>query len=794
MKIRLRMFVAVALAVVTLLVALCLYLVFGDLGRHKGRIEQFVTQRIGREFAIDGRFSLKLIPEISVQAEEVRVGNAPWGSTPQMLQVGRVAAKIDLWSLVSGPVDFRTLELRDVTVTLERDRNGSNNWTFGNPNAPKPPPEETDAGLKKLPIAFQHAMLSNLRLTYRGPGQEDRVARVETLTVLPGSDGLLAVDGKGSVDAYAATLAGELGPLHALLSGRDIRMSIQASLGKLQVTAKGAVGRLYPLAGADLKLTVDNPDLGTMLQRLRLPEFADGPMHIEASLKAAGQRTHVEVQGKAGDLTARITGTIAALGLRDSNLDFSLEALDAARLAAAFDVNAIPAAKLEVAGHMAESSTEIKFDGVTAKLGGTQARIDGTLPVKRDQPMKVRFSVSAKSLAEVKATWPPLPLEISGDLARTPDRIELTNLVAHVGKTDLKGKAVFQGGPHRHIEADVSAPLLDLSPLASKPEPVKPHAKPAPHPPKQQYLFPTTPLPLARLQGLDARLQFSAGEMRANTMLLKSVDATINVDNDRLLAHARANGGYGGNLEGSVGLVPSGSNVAALKVDLKLRDFRAGLLAGGDKVRDEEVPPVSMTANITATGASARQLASGASGSLLISSGPGKTRHGALDMVGSGVIGQLFSKLNPFAKQDPFTKVDCTVARIDILNGKAAVAPVLLQTDKVTVTADGTIDLGTEALAFNFNTRPRSGIGVSPGMFASPFLELGGTLTSPKLGTGAKGMASGALAVATAGATVVAGGIVDRVKGEADMCKTTLEAAQRPASSGKEPVKGEATH
>jgi uncharacterized protein involved in outer membrane biogenesis len=785
MKILLRVFAAVALTVVAVLVALCLYLAFGDLGRHKGRIEQFVTQRIGREFGIDGPFSLELMPAISVQAEKVRVANAPWGSTPQMLQVGRVAAKIDLWSLVAGPIDVQTLELRDVTVTLERDRNGSNNWTFGKRSAPKPPAEETGAGLKKLPIAFQHAVLSNLRVTYRVPGQKDRVAQVESLTVLPGSDDLLAVDGKGSVDAYPATVAGELGPLHALLSGRDIRMSIQASLGKLQATAKGAVGQLYPLAGADLKLTVENPDLGTMLQRLGLPEFADGPMRIEASLKAAGQRTQVEMQGKAGDLKTTIAGTIAALGLRDSSLNFSLTALDAARLAATFDVKGVPAAKLEVAGHMAASSTELKFDGVTVKLGGTEARIDGTLPVKRDQPVTARFGVSAKSLAELQATLPPLPLEASGDFTREPDRIELTNLVAQVGKTELKGKAMIQGGAHRHIEADVSAPLLDLTPLVSKPAPAKPHAQPAPHPPKQQYLFPTTPLPLARLQGLDARLHFSAGELRADKMLMKGVDATINVENDGLQVRARANGGYGGNLDGSAGLTPSGSDAAALKLDVTMQDFRAGLLAGGDQVRDEDVPPLSMAAAITASGGSPRQLASGASGSVLLSTGPGKTRSGALSVVGSGVIGQLLSKLNPFAKEDPFTQVDCTVARIDILNGKATVAPVLLQTGKVTVTADGTVDLGTEALAFNFNTRPRSGIGVSPGMFTNPFLELRGTLMSPTLGAGAKGAASGALAVATGGATVVAGGVVDRLKGEADMCKTTLEAAQHPASSGK---------
>ncbi len=785
MKILPRVLTVVTLVLVAFLVALCLYLAFGDLGRHKGRIEQFVTQRIGREFAIDGPLTLKLTPAIWVQAEGVRVTNVPWGSTPQMLQVGHVAAKIDLWSLLFGPVDVQTLELRDVTVTLERDHNGSNNWTFGNPNIPKPPPEESDAGLEKLPIAFQHAILSNLRVTYRVPGQKDQVAQVESLTVLPGSDELLAVNGKGSVDVYAATLAGELGPLHALLTGRNIRMSIQASLGNLQIIAKGAIGQLYPLAAADLTLTVDNPDLGTMLQEFRLPEFAGGQMHIDASLKPAGPRTHVELQGKAGDITTSITGTIAALGLRDSNLDFGLKVLDAARLAAAFDIKNVPAAELEVAGHMAASSTELKFEGVTMSLGGTQARIDGTLPVKRDQPTTVHFNVWAQNLAELVATLPSLPLAVSGDLTHGQDRIELTNLVAHIGKTDLKGKAMFQGGVHRHIEVAFSAPLLDLTPLLDKPTPAKPHSSPAAHAPKEQYLFPTTPLPLSRLHELDARLQFKAEEMRADRMLLKSVDATINVDSDRLLAHARANGGYGGSLEGSIGLTPSGSNAATLKVGMKLQELRAGLFAGGDKVREEEAPPLNIAADINANGASARQLASGASGTLIISTGPGKTRRGALNVVGSGVIGQLLSKLNPFAKEDPFTKVDCTVARIDMLNGKATIAPLLLQTDKVTVTADGTVNLGTEALAFDFNTRPRSGIGVSPGMFTNPFLELRGTLTSPTLGAGAKGVASGALAVATAGATVVAGGIVDRIKGEADLCKTTLEAAHHPSSSGK---------
>jgi hypothetical protein len=64
-------------------------------------------------------------------------------------------------------------------------------------------------------------------------------------------------------------------------------------------------------------------------------------------------------------------------------------------------------------------------------------------------------------------------------------------------------------------------------------------------------------------------------------------------------------------------------------------------------------------------------------------------------------------------------------------------------------------------------------------MFTNPLIRLEGTLASPRIGVGAKGIASGALAAATGGATVVAGGLVDRAKGEKDICKMTLAEATR---------------
>ena len=258
----------------------------------------------------------------------------------------------------------------------------------------------------------------------------------------------------------------------------------------------------------------------------------------------------------------------------------------------------------------------------------------------------------------------------------------------------------------------------------------------------------------------------------------------MTVDQGQLALEWRSSGGYEGSFGGAVKLLPAGDGAADLSVEVSAKSLRAGL-AAGEGVDPREVPPTSLELKLQAKGSSPRQLAAGANGKVLVAMGPGKVKSGLVGMLGGGILGQLASKLNPFSAKDPFTKLDCTVTRVDIVDGQVKVEPVLMQSEKVTVTADGKVDLHTEELVFDFNTRPRKGIGVSPGMFTNPFLKLDGTLVSPRLGVGAKGAAAGGVAAATAGASVVVKGLVDRVAGEADLCESTLEKAKHPPTPAK---------
>jgi uncharacterized protein involved in outer membrane biogenesis len=768
----LRRFIVVALSVTgVLLLAILLYLAFGDLGRHKGRIEALVTELTGRPFAIDGSFEVAVLPSIRVRAERVRLGNAPGGSAPQMVEIGRFSAQVGLGSLLFGPIDIRSFDLSDVAVVLEKNAEGKGNWVFGGESASEEQAGSPGAEVTKVPAVILRAKLDNVRVAYREPGKPERVALLETFTVAPAADGLLAVAGKGRVVDYPVTLAGEVGPLGGLVSGHDIRMAIQASLGNLRLDLNGALGRLDPLDGADLTLKVEHPDFGTVLEKLQLPVFATGALNIGARLSDAGEHTRLELDAKLGDITAKADGTLRILGLPGSDLRFEASVEDAARLAAVFGVAGLPASAVKARGRIASTRTEIRLHGVSAQYAGAKATADGT--IRTSGGAAIRFGLATENLAKLREGLPAIPLQMSGNYAGSRARLEVKNLKARVGETEIAASASMTRTGKRRIEADVASPVFDVTPFLAKETKAE---KPPPKAAAKKFVFGEEPLPLGMLKGPDAKLHLAIGELKLAGGGLKDVDGTLRLGSGQLTLEGRARGGVDGSLSASVVLTQQDGAAAGLDLKLTATGFRAGFGAGG-AIQPGETPPTNVEASLQARGASARQMAASANGRFLVSLGPGKVKSGLVGVIGGDLIGELAGKLNPFAAQDPYTQLDCVVTRADLADGRVTVNPVLMQAEKVTVVALGKVDLHTEVLTVNFGTRPREGIGISAGMFTNPFIELEGTLASPRVGVGAKGATAGVAAAATGGVTVLAQGALDRYRGSKDICKQVLTEA-----------------
>ena len=115
------------LALVLLIGGAVVWLFTADLTALRGPLERLVMDVTGREFAIDGAFSLELGEDIDLEAEAVRLGNPDWAAEPDMLQAGRVKLRLDLWSLFDELIVLELIELEQVRVFLEETEDGLNN-------------------------------------------------------------------------------------------------------------------------------------------------------------------------------------------------------------------------------------------------------------------------------------------------------------------------------------------------------------------------------------------------------------------------------------------------------------------------------------------------------------------------------------------------------------------------------------------------------------------------------------------------------------------------------------------
>src|SRR3546814_13534151 len=99
---RLRLLAAAFAAVVVLVLVAVVYLATLDLNAYKGEIQAAIQDAIGRPVEIEGPLRLAWSPTPSVDASEIRIANADWGSEPDMATVGRLRAHIDPGALRRG--------------------------------------------------------------------------------------------------------------------------------------------------------------------------------------------------------------------------------------------------------------------------------------------------------------------------------------------------------------------------------------------------------------------------------------------------------------------------------------------------------------------------------------------------------------------------------------------------------------------------------------------------------------------------------------------------------------------
>ena len=210
-------------------------------------------------------------------------------------------------------------------------------------------------------------------------------------------------------------------------------------------------------------------------------------------------------------------------------------------------------------------------------------------------------------------------------------------------------------------------------------------------------------------------------------------------------------------------------------------------LAGEDADPDQYTP-TNLQFSMNAAGQSLHEMMANSNGRILVTIEGGVMEKGIIDKVSADFLVTLLDALNPFAKQDNYTTINCAVFAANFENGVMTLDPAAFQTTKVTIIGDGVIDFGTEELRLDWITKPRKGIGISASMFTNPYIRLGGTLSKPQIEMKpAQAVASTGLAVVTMGLSLVAKGMADRITAEKKVCEKAMkQVAEMDAEAPKQ--------
>ncbi len=692
-----RLLAGAGLLIGAVLVLAALYLTLADLSRFRPGIESLVSDALGREFRIDGEFSLELFPVAAISIDDAVLANSDWASEPNMAEIGHLSARVSLWSLVSKPILVEDLRARDVSVLLERNESGEGNWEFFEASASSPS-AEADARTFESPIELLSAQIDNVSIEYRAPESEARAVILDAFTVGSDPEDRHSVSGAGRILNQPFTFDGTVG---------DRRLEIESAIAEIEIAA--AVD--YPGASFDISIDIATLD----------------------------------------------------------------------RLGALFEIEGLPSDPLTVRGNVSLADDRIRLSEFRTTLGATEISVEGELG---DGLAQLQIEADGSSLQALDANLPEIPFSVDAAMLTDDSGLTIDPFTATIGTSDLVGNLRLSGGDTPGLTLRASSALMDLTAFGpasdSEDDSVENAAAGSPSP----YVFTEETLPFGRLNRLDADIEITVERLVTALFEVRQLEAAVNAADGALEFTSAFEDMSGGTFDNRLSLRVTDDG-AELRLNVGVQDLRVGVFSGPE-IPADQVPPTSIDIDIVASGDSPRALAASSNGRVLVTQGPGLVQNDLIESLSGDVIAQLFEALNPFAAQEEYTRWECSVLAVNVVDGIGSITGMLLQSRKLTVVARGSIDLHTEKLDIEFNTKPRSGIGVSADMFVTPFVKLSGTLKKPGIGANATGLLlSGGAAVLTGGMSFLYRGLFDRATAGADRCERALQQVGAPAENSE---------
>ncbi|MDH3451291.1 MAG: AsmA family protein, partial [Gammaproteobacteria bacterium] len=545
--------------------------------------------------------------------------------------------------------------------------------------------------------------------------------------------------------------------------------AVKAAVGPDRLTLSGTVPLATPSNGLRLEIAASGPNLAALVPpELDQLDIDQTPYELAGNIVLADDKISVQ---RLSFSTAKgsLRGELI-LALRDprtfGRFDLQGSGINLDEFVPAMPQYQPAPVSFQLQARGGWDAERVTIDKGHIELDKTSIDVQGEI----DLPPNVtatRLSLAARGdsladLGEIRGlVLPPQDFRIDALLQGDAAILQLPELDARIGDSDVRGSFSIEFADKPAIEIALKSDLLDLSKLLPVDDDPTRDDQALASVTDDGRLIPDLKLPVEQLNSIDLVVRIDIGELRLPRHTLRKIDLDASLrDGDLTVTQFRATATQG-EINASFRATATGDHIAtngSLEgVDIVLG--KSEQRAGG-----ASLPKQNFHLAFATAGATLRELAAKLNGSARIAGGEGRLENNLAMRLLGDFTSELLSTVNPFVKQEPYTLISCSAAFADIANGVIVINPgAVVQTGKLNIFADGQIDLNTERISLRFNTAARTGIGVSVADFVNPFVGVGGTLANPKLGVDPKNSAlEGGVAYATGGWSIVAKSLIRR--------------------------------
>jgi len=551
---------------------------------------------------------------------------------------------------------------------------------------------------------------------------------------------------------------------------------VNGRIGQTALNFDALISKQQGLAGSNIRLSVKGPGLNSLLVKKGEPGLPEGEFETSAKIALSDKKLSIDklrfkTPDAHGEIDIELGWPISSKD--DFKFNANVQGGDIRNFLPPMESFEAEKAAFHLRAIGNKQGALVTVDKFESSVGNLQILLKGKVDANNPEVAFHILSEDISKLGRLKGKpLPALPLDIKADFKGNADQITFRNLVGSLGESSLNGDLdVSLKGAKPDIKLTATSDYLDIRPFIEQKKPDTETDTTT----KPDRLIPATPLPLDALASKDLQIKLDIGEIRYWQDSITDLVLDLEQQNGSLNVSQLSYKAPRGSLNASLSINPTVADQADVKIDLSTKEFGFNLSDLPDEKLDQ-IPVFDIDFHGRGKGSNVREVAGTLNGSLYVASKGGNAENVDLRLLETFIFDQIFSVLMPKSQEKFDTQFSCIATNLQISDGLVTTSPAIAFTSqKVAVVTNGTLDLKTEKMNFNFNSTPTNALQISPGEMFHPYILISGTLAKPAVGVDpGKAALHGGAAIATLGISVLAKGLIDRAGNAIPVCEEIL--------------------